>query len=93
VLTTHNKMLEVQIAQQPTSSPTPLGRLPSKLESNLYEQCNYVTFKEDVKDTEDMRLEKGIEVSMPDIKKKNDEGEPTALEKKAVLRSLKSCPL
>jgi len=34
VLTTHNKMLEAQIAQQATSSSTPLGKLPSKPESN-----------------------------------------------------------
>ena len=34
VLTTHNKMLEAQIAQQATSSSTHPGRLPSKLEPN-----------------------------------------------------------
>ena len=32
LLTTHNKMLETQIAQQANSSTTPLVRLPSKPE-------------------------------------------------------------
>jgi len=32
LLTTHNKMLETQIAQQTSSSTTPPGRLPSKPE-------------------------------------------------------------
>jgi len=40
VLSTHNKMLEAQIAQQASSSSTPLGRLPSKFEPNPREQCN-----------------------------------------------------
>ena len=37
VLTTHNKILETQIAQQATSSSAPLGRLPCKLEANPHE--------------------------------------------------------
>jgi len=37
VLTTHNKMLEDQIAQQVTFSSIPPGRLPSKPKSNLHE--------------------------------------------------------
>jgi len=37
LLTTHNKMLETQIAQQASSSSTPPGRLPSKLEQNSRE--------------------------------------------------------
>jgi len=37
VLTTHNKILDAQIAQQATSSSTPFGRLPSKPESNACE--------------------------------------------------------
>jgi len=42
VLTTHNKMLEAQIAQQATSSSTPPGRLLSKPEPNPCEQRNCV---------------------------------------------------
>ena len=37
LLTTHNKMLETQIAHQASSSSTPPGRLPSKPEQNLRE--------------------------------------------------------
>ena len=40
MLTTHNKMLEAQIAQQASSSSTPLSRLPSKHEPNPREQWN-----------------------------------------------------
>ena len=40
VLTTHNKMLEAQIAQQASSSSTPPSRLPSKREPNPREQWN-----------------------------------------------------
>ena len=35
VLSTHNKMLEAQIAQQASSSSTPPGRLPSKPDKTL----------------------------------------------------------
>ena len=57
VLTSHNKMLVAQIAQQGTSSSTPPGRLPSKPNSNPHEQCNYVTLKEGVADFEDITIE------------------------------------
>ena len=40
VLTTHNKVLETQIAQQATSSSTPLGKFPSKNEVSPGEQYN-----------------------------------------------------
>jgi len=40
VLSTHNKMLDAEIAQQASSSSTPLGRLPSKPEPNAKEQCD-----------------------------------------------------
>ena len=39
VLTTQNKILEVQITQQGSSSSTSLYKLPSKLEPNPREQC------------------------------------------------------
>ena len=40
VLTTHNKMLEAQIAQLAMSSSIPQGRFPSMLKPNPREQCN-----------------------------------------------------
>jgi len=40
MLTTHNKMLEVQIAQQTTSLSIPLGKFPCKNELSPGEQCN-----------------------------------------------------
>ena len=40
MLSTHNKMLEVQIAQQASSSSTLPWRLPSKPEQNPRKQCN-----------------------------------------------------
>jgi len=40
VLTTHNRMLEAQIAQKASFSSTPSDGLPSKFELNLREQCN-----------------------------------------------------
>ena len=45
VLSTHNKILEAQIAQQASSSSTPRGRLPRKLEPNPREQCNAVILR------------------------------------------------
>jgi len=62
VVTTHNKMLETQIAQQGTSLSTPPGRLPSKPEVNLREQCNCVTLKSGIEESMGMELEKGEEV-------------------------------
>ena len=40
MLTTHSKILEAQIAQQATSSSTPLSEFPSKNELTPGEQCN-----------------------------------------------------
>ena len=40
VLTTHNRMLEAQIAKKAAFSSTPLDRLPSESELNPKEQCN-----------------------------------------------------
>jgi len=40
VFTTHNKMLETQIAQKATFSFAPSDRLPSEPEPNPKEQCN-----------------------------------------------------
>jgi len=46
VLSTHNKMLEAQIAQQASSSTTLLERLPSKPEPNPTDQCNAMILSE-----------------------------------------------
>ena len=46
VLNTYNKMLDAQVAQQASSSPSPLGTLPDKHESNPHEHCNYVALKD-----------------------------------------------
>jgi len=45
LLTTHNKILQSQIAQQASSSTTPPGRLPNKPESNPREQCNAIVLR------------------------------------------------
>jgi len=45
VLTTHNKILKAQIAEQVSSSPTPSGRLPSKPKLNPMEQCNAIVLR------------------------------------------------
>ena len=45
LLTTHNKMLESQIAQQACSSIVPPDRLPSKPEQNPREQCNAIVLR------------------------------------------------
>jgi len=76
VLTTHNKMLDAQIVQQATSSSAPLGRLPSKLESDPCEQCNYAILKERAKDPENITLEEGREVIMAKSKERNNNGDP-----------------
>jgi len=49
LLTTHNKMLETQIAQQASSSSTPPGRLPSKPKQNPREQCNAIVLRSGTK--------------------------------------------
>jgi len=49
LLTTHNKMLESQIAQQASSSSTPPGRLTNKLEQNPREQCNDIVLRSGTK--------------------------------------------
>jgi len=73
MLTIHNKMFEVQTAQQASSSSTRLGRLPSKPESNRHEHCNCVTLKkgeEDPRDLEDIPVEKGREIIMVESKER-----------------------
>jgi len=45
LLTTHNKMLETQIAQQANSSTTPSSTLPSKPKQNSREQCNCIVLR------------------------------------------------
>jgi len=93
VLTTYNKMLEAQIAQQAMSSSTPLGRLPSESESKLREHYNYVTLKEEVEDPEKITPEEGREVIMAESKEKNDEGEPINFRENDSFEILKVFPL
>ena len=45
LLTTHNKMLETQIAQQANVSTIPPGRRPSKPKQNPREQCNAIVLR------------------------------------------------
>jgi len=77
VLTTRNKMLEVQIVQQASFLSTPLDRLPSKPEPNLHEHCNCVTLKEEVNDFTDLKdilIDEGREIIMVESKERNDDG-------------------
>jgi len=74
VLTTHNRMLEAQIAQNVTFSSAPLDRLPSNLEANPCEHCNCVTMKEDEEDSTDheqVPAEEGKEITMDGSKESN----------------------
>jgi len=71
VLTTHNKMLEVQIAQQACSSSTLPDRLLRKLESTTREHCNCVTLKEGVKnliDSKDTPFKESTKIIMVECK-------------------------
>ena len=45
IVTTHNRMLQVQITQKDSFSSTPLDRLPSKPEQNSREQYNAMVFR------------------------------------------------
>jgi len=45
LLTTYNKVLDTQIAQQASSSSTPSSILPSKPEPNPREYCNAIVLK------------------------------------------------
>jgi len=74
VLTTHNRMLETQIAQKDAFSSAPLNRLPSKPGPNPLEHCNCVTIKEDeedLTDSEEVPKEKGREITMASSKERN----------------------
>ena len=80
VLTTHNRMLEAQIAQKASFSSSPPDRLPSKPEPNSREHCNCVTLKEEVEDFighEDIPMEKGRKIIMAGNKEKNNDGTTT----------------
>jgi len=74
VLTTHNRMLETQIAQKVAFSSAPLDRLPSTPEPSPREHCNCVTMKEDgedLTDSEEVPKEKGREITMAGSKESN----------------------
>jgi len=53
MLTTHNRMLETQIAQKTAFSSAPPDKLSSKPEPNPHEDCNCITMKEDEEDLTD----------------------------------------
>ena len=74
MLTTHNKILEVPIAQQANFSSKPSDRLHSKPEPSPYEHCNYVIFREGVEESIDTPIEKGREIIMIESKERNDGG-------------------
>jgi len=71
LLTTHNKMLETQIAHQASSSFAPPGRLPSKPEQNHREQCNAIVLRSGTK----LEGPKGTSVEVESEKEK-DKGKP-----------------
>jgi len=75
VLTTHNRMLDAQIARKAIFSYTPPNRLPGKLEPNPREHYNYVTLKEEVEDFtdhEDIPMEEARKIIMAGSKERND---------------------
>ena len=80
VLTTHNRMLETQIAPKDAFSSAPLDRLPSKPKTNPHENCNCVTMKEDkedLTDSEEVPKEEGREITMARSKERNNGGKTT----------------
>ena len=79
MLTTHNQILEAQITDQATSSPTPLGKLPIKLKPNPREQCNYVTMKWELDDSKGMELKESGDANRAMSEDKGDELEATTL--------------
>jgi len=77
VLTTHNRMLETQIAQKAAFSSTAPDRLPSKPEPNPREHCNCVTMKvdeEDLTNFEKVPKEEGREITMVGSKERQNDG-------------------
>jgi len=74
MLTTHNGMLESQIAQKAAFSSAPPDRLLSTPEYNPREHCNYFTMKEDEEDlTDSMEVPKEVdrEITMAGSKESN----------------------
>ena len=66
-LTTHNRMLEAQIAQKVAFSSTSPDRLPRKPEPNPREHYNCVTRKEeedDLTDPKDTLIDEGRKIIM-----------------------------
>ena len=95
LLTTHNKLLETQIAHQASSSSTPPGR-PSKPEQNPREQCNAIVLRSGTK----LEGPKGTSVEVESEKDKDKGAIPlpheSELEKKREVekeKETKSLPL
>jgi len=76
VLTTHNRMLEAQIAQKAAFLSTPPDKLPSKPEPNPREHCSCVTMKEkeDLTNPEEVIMEEGREIITTGNKDRNNDG-------------------
>ena len=82
MLTTHNRLLEAQIAQKAALSSVTPDRLPSKPELNTHEHCNYVTIKEDEKyltDSEEVQKEEGGGITVAGSKDNNYGGKTLSL--------------
>ena len=82
MLTTYNRMLEVQIVQKATFSSTPLNRLPSKPEPNPHKHYNCVTMKEeeeDLTDPVDSPMEEGREIIKAENKERNNDKKTATL--------------
>ena len=86
LLTTHNKMLETQIAQQASSSATLPSRLLSKPEQNPGEQCNAIVLKSGTQ----LEGPKGTSVEVESEKEKDKGATPlrsrSKLERKEKIR-------
>jgi len=96
VLMTHNRMLEVQIAQKDAFSSALPDRLPSKPEPNPRKQYNYVTMKkdaEDLTDSKEVPMEEGREVTMAGSKENNYGGKTVTFVRMTLLRSQPFFPL
>jgi len=78
LLTIRNKILELQIAQQVSSSSTPPGRLPTRPEPNPEEHCNVIVLRS-VKQLEGpmyarvkVESEKGYDGGIPILPSENE---------------------
>jgi len=85
VLTTHNKILEAQIAEQASSSPTPPGRISSKPKPNPEEHCNCAILRSEVDGSKGVRIEEDGELN-------HDESERSKMSKLPSLTQMPPLP-